>query len=120
MADATGPATVKLSQGQVVAFVGAVATGGVRQIPVDRIGAWRQGTLIFESVPFSRLLDALGRQYGGRFTVDDPALANKRISVSFTPQNKQEAIHLVERALSLEAVERADDTTAFIKASRPQ
>ncbi|MDB5364291.1 MAG: hypothetical protein JWM77_218 [Rhodospirillales bacterium] len=120
MADATGPATVTLSQGQVAAFVGAVATGGVRQVPLDRIGAWRQGTLVFESVPFSRLLDALGRQYGGRFTVDDPALANKPISVALTPQNKQEAVHLIERALSLQAVERPDDTTAFIKVSRPQ
>jgi transmembrane sensor len=118
MADATGPAVIKLTKGQAVAFQGAVATGGVRQVPVDRIGAWKDGALIFESVPFSRLLDAMGRQYGGHFTVDDPALANKSISVSFAPQDKKEAVRLVERALSLQAVERPGDTTTFIKAPR--
>jgi transmembrane sensor len=112
LAQKTG--VTKLYQGQTIAFEGAAEQGGVRSIPVDQIGAWRQGELIFESVPFARLLEALGRQYGGQFTVDDPALAAKPISVALAPNNKAEAIRLVERALSLRAVERSDGTVAFL------
>jgi transmembrane sensor len=114
----TGPAVVRLVKGEAVAFQGAVTTGGVRKIPVEKMGTWRQGKLTFESAPLSRVLDAMSRQYGGRFIVDDPNVANKPISISFkTDAAKKDVIQAVARQMSLEPVEQPDKTIRFMPGS---
>jgi transmembrane sensor len=113
------PATVpddapKLSAGNVIIYEGKVAPAGVRTVPVDRIGAWRHGELVFESVPFARLLESLGRTYGGKFRVDDAALARRSVSLQLNPQSRAEMIQLIEQTMQLRAEEREAGTVTFV------
>ncbi|GIL39916.1 FecR family protein [Roseiterribacter gracilis] len=117
------PATVptdapKLSAGNVIIYEGTTAPAGVRNLPVERIGAWRHGELVFESVPFARLLEALGRTYGGRFTVDDVQLAKRSVSLQLNPQSRAEVIQLLEQTLQLRAEERQAGTITFVAARK--
>jgi transmembrane sensor len=109
---------VQLRPGQAIAYEGSAAASGVRSIPVERVGAWRHGELIFESVPFARILEALGRQYGGRFVADDPALARRSVSLQLNPQSRAEMIRFIEQTMSLRAEQRSGGTVAFLPLAR--
>ncbi len=94
------------------------APAGVRSVPVERIGAWRHGELVFESVPFARMLESLGRTYGGKFRVEDPALAKRSVSLQLNPQSKAEMVQLIEQTMSLRAEEREAGTITFVAATK--
>ncbi|GIL38045.1 FecR family protein [Roseiterribacter gracilis] len=119
LAEAGAPAVLKLVKGQAVAFQGPITTGGVRSVPVERIGSWREGRVYFEKEPLARVLDAMGRQYGRRFTVDDPMEANRPISIVLkADSNQADVVKAVEGQMALKAVDRGDRTTSFTRISR--
>lgn len=112
------PGAQRLAAGNVIVYEGKTAPAGVKTVPVERIGAWRHGELVFESVPFGRMLEALGRTYGGKFTTEDASLARRTVSLQLNPQSRAEMIQLLEQTLSLRAEERQAGVFTFVAAKR--
>ncbi|MDF3935626.1 FecR family protein [Pseudomonas citronellolis] len=50
------------------------------KLPVERIGAWRQGQLLASDTPLPELFDQLRRYYPGVLRVDARAFAGKRVT----------------------------------------
>jgi transmembrane sensor len=117
-ASKTPPAATQLHAGQAITFDGRVSRTGIRAIDATRVGAWRQGSLLFDGVTFARMLDSLGRHYGGKFVVEDQTLARRVVTLPVNPQSRADLIKLIEDVMSVRGNQRGDTVTFVSVKSR--
>jgi transmembrane sensor len=73
------------------------------EAPVDRLVAWRVGTLGFDQAPLPEVLAELGRWYGLEFRLGDTSLAARHLSATFPTADLDETLAILTAALGLSA-----------------
>ena len=69
---------------------------------------WRQGVVVFDDLPLTRVIDEINRYRPGRVVLMNDALAQRRFSAKFQIQALDDAIALMEDVLGVR-VRRAGD-----------
>jgi transmembrane sensor len=86
---------------QVVARPGAVASEAV---------AFTRGELVLREAPLSQVADELRRWYGIELRIENPELAERKLSATFGDESADQAIHVIRMALGTVETERRGDT----------
>lgn len=96
------------------------SSGTVRQSRVTDASPyfdWTKGELVFQGVPLSDALPAIGRWYDVDIALGDPSLASRRLVARFGPHSAPEVVRLI--ALAVEArYEQHGDTVVLLPRRR--
>ena len=76
---------------------------------------WRQGVVVFDDLPLTRVIDEINRYRPGRVVLMNDALAQRRFSAKFQIQALDDAIALMEDVLGVR-VRRAGDLVIWHQA----
>jgi transmembrane sensor len=93
---------VELQRGQAV---GATPDGlsSVQSVDPDRVAAWREGTLVYDDAPLQIVTADLTR-YSGRRFVNDPEIAELRVTGVFRTTALDDALRSIETVLPVRVV----------------
>jgi transmembrane sensor len=107
-------AQLRVGEGQAVSLAEGGAAGQVRKVSVDQVGAWRTGMLIYQNRPFAAVVAGLNRAFDGTMRIDDPALAQRRVTVSIALKDRKTTLETLQFVLPVRAVFVRDDTVVFV------
>lgn len=102
---ARGRVIARLAPGQAIAVAGA-APAIQPASPVD--GIWARGMLVFDGTPLVDVLAAANRYSARKVTVDDPALAARKVTGTFHADRPDELAASLAAAFGLDAVRQGD------------
>ena len=94
---AVPPVVETLTAGQAVRVTWA-GQSERRDVPVDRIAAWRHSQLIARDEPLGVVVDQLRRYYAGRIIITDAALAGRPVTGVYNLDNPVAALRGIARA----------------------
>ncbi|HEV2561261.1 MAG TPA: FecR domain-containing protein [Rhizomicrobium sp.] len=115
--DAHSARNLQLSQGDIlVATANASSVTRKAQRKIANDFSWRQGMLVFDDVPFSKVVAEFNRYSTEKLVVADDTAARTRVSATFPINGVEDFVKLAHRVLGLR-VERRDGETVI---SRPQ
>lgn len=77
--------------------------------------AWTQGRLVFRDAPLAQVAADLRRWYGVELRADDPTVAGRRLTASFTDESSDDVVRVIALALGAEVAMRGD--TAVLRAA---
>jgi transmembrane sensor len=80
--------------------------------------AWTQGRLVFRDAPVAQVAADVRRWYGVELRADDPAVARRRLTASFTNESADDVVRVIALALGAEVAMRGD--TAVLHAGAPR
>jgi transmembrane sensor len=93
---------IKLRGGQL----GEVNAGGVARMvageDTDRLLGWTEGRLVFSDRPLAEIAAELERWYGVEVGIADPALARRRLTLSFAEAPLREVLGVIAASLGVE------------------
>jgi transmembrane sensor len=72
-------------------------------VPVTGLTDWRRGVLRFDDEPLAEVLDELAHWYGLEFRLQDPGLADRRLSADVPTADLAETLAILGAALGLDA-----------------
>jgi transmembrane sensor len=102
-----------------VAVVGTGAAPTVsREVAVDRMVGWRDGTLAFDGLPARLVLGELERWYPVTFRLPDSSLAERHLYVTLPTADLEEAVDIVGAALGAKATQSGRTITLVPDRSR--
>jgi transmembrane sensor len=107
-----GPVVLKPGDRGTVGRDGRVLAERSRATPEDL--AWTRGQLIFDNAPLGRVRADLRRWYGVDLRIDDPALASRHLTASFTGEPVQRVLDVIGLALGAKIQRHGD--TAVVRA----
>ena len=91
---------VSLLAGQLAVVESRGAPRVVRLEHADHFLAWRTGQLVFDATPVSEVLATIGRWYDLDVRVDDPALAGRHVTATYTNAPVEEVLTSLGATLS--------------------
>lgn len=100
---------VELHGGQAVAAT-PDGLSSVQRIDPDQVAAWRQGTLVYDDAPLKTVTADLTRYSGRRFVVNDPVIAELRLTAVFRASALDDALQSIETVLPVRVVSASKDT----------
>jgi transmembrane sensor len=83
----------------------------------DEIAAWRSGRLVYEDAALSDVVADANRYFDGRIVIDDPKLADMRVTTAFRTTQVDAMVDTLERALPL-TIERDEKGRILLRARR--
>jgi transmembrane sensor len=83
-----------------------------RGAPIEADLAWTRGRLVFADAPLERVAEDLRRWYDIELRIDDPNLAGRHITATFTGEPVQQVLDVIALALGARIEMRGD--TAFV------
>lgn len=92
-----------ITDGQGLDYGRAGQAGRIRQAELDRVSAWRQGKIVFRSMPLDAVLKELEYHYGVRIKLMDRKLREKRFTGTFNAHDLDEVLEAVTLSFSLTA-----------------
>lgn len=92
---------VVLSPGQSVRYSSDAELGQVNTKDINQVTAWRRGRLVFDQVPFAKVVSELNRYRRGRIVITDTTLADRRVSGVFQINDLDNALHTIANELGL-------------------
>lgn len=112
------PATdpVRLQRGEAVMAVKR-AQPTIQPVSARDIAAWRDGRLVYDNATLGDLVADVNRYGTTRITIEDPRLANERITSSFRATEVEGVLETLQLALPL-TVERQSDGDIVLRARR--
>jgi transmembrane sensor len=123
--------SVRLRQAESEPTSGVVLTAGDRG-SIDETGrasaqqhvvrdedvAWTRGQLVFRDAPLSRVANELRRWYGVTLRVNDSALLNRPVTMSFAGEPVDRVLNIIELTLGAR-IQRQGDTATLTINRRP-
>ena len=106
LAKAGDAAPIRVEAGHVVVFDGASIRAQADR-PADVL-AWREGELVYSSVPLADVIRDLNRYLETPMTITDPELARRPVSAVLRLQNQGAMLDALSAALGVRWVRRAD------------
>lgn len=104
-----GNAASNLKPGQEASMDADGRVMALRTTPLESVAAWRIGRHSYIDEPLSLIVADLNRYSSRRVTIDDPQLANLRITTTFFSDESQGWLHTLGRAVpSLLVMETKD------------
>jgi transmembrane sensor len=108
-----------LQPGQAVTYRPAAPLSRPRQVPATSVGSWRQKMLSYEDAPLSLVIASLSRYYPGTYRLDDPKLADFRVTITNYPiRDLATTIRYFEQSHALRAVAKDNGQTVFLPRGR--
>jgi transmembrane sensor len=108
-------APVLLSEGQGLTY-DQQQVGPVRAVAIAQIGSWQKGLLYYERTPFARIVEDLNRQFDGKFSVEDPTLAQMPVNIAFPLRDRETSLRQLEKMLGVQAIGKENGRTVFVRA----
>jgi len=106
------PDSAVLTRGQL-GLLDSSGTASVRSgVDLDRYLAFAEGRLALDNTPLSEALTDLGHWYDVDFRIDDPALADRRITATFRGESLDQVLDVIALALGAR-YERRDRVVTF-------
>lgn len=99
-----GTSRVVLSPGDTVQYDTRAGIGVIHRTDAATATAWRQGLLVFDSVPLSDVVARLNRYRRGKIVVMNKALASRRVSGVFPSNNLDNVVETITAELGAHAV----------------
>ena len=78
---------VEVTAGNALTMTGLNGKADLRPARIGAVGAWRQGSLVYDDVPLAMVAEDIGRLTGKTVTVD-PAVAHRRFSGVVAPGSR--------------------------------
>ena len=98
--------------------MGVLASEGVpvrtRDVPVEKLLAWREGILLFEHTPFTEVARTLERWFDLEISLSDAEIANRHLTSSFEDPIPNSVISVIAKTLSLDYSIQENTVTFFI------
>lgn len=98
-----GADSVVLSPGDTVQYDSSSGIGRVDTVDVAEVTAWRNGLLVFDSVPLEEVVRKLNRYRRGRIVVANAQLAQRRVSGVFATGDLNDVIRTITAELGASA-----------------
>lgn len=98
-----GDERIVLSPGTAVEYDLSHGLGPVDAADLDAATAWRNGLLVFDSVPLEDVVRKLNRYRRGRIVIADPQLAQRKVSGVFASGNLDDVIRTITAELGASA-----------------
>ena len=90
-----------ITDGQGLDYGRAGQAGRIRQAELDRVSAWRQGKIVFRSMPLDAVLKELEQHYGVRIRLMDKNLREKHFTGTFNAHDMEEILEAITVSFSL-------------------
>lgn len=90
-------APVLLTPGKMGIFTKSTGTTQLTACDPANVDGWMRGEFEFENVTLRQILAAMEDRYGFRYTIQQPALANKRLRAAFKGQKPEEMIRILSK-----------------------
>lgn len=100
---------VELRRGQAVDSTSQGRLSTVQSVDPDQVAAWRQGSLVYRDAPLQLVAADLTRYSGRRFVVNDPEIADLRVTGIFRASAIDDALQSIETVLPVRVVPAAKD-----------
>jgi transmembrane sensor len=99
VSDEAGWATM-LVKGEQVKVARTGNSNKERNVPVETIAAWQQGTLVYDDETLADITDDIQRVYNIEIKVNDPSIRELKISASFKKEiGVEQALHVLCKLL---------------------
>lgn len=85
-----------------------------RGVPVEKLLAWREGTLVFEHTDFTEVARTLERWFDLEIHISDQEIANRHLSSSFEDPTPNHVISVIAKTLSLDYSIQENTVSFFI------
>lgn len=92
---------VEVNEGEQVSWIPAMGIGPARKIDSDAALAWRRGQLSVDNAPLSYVAEEIGRHFAGRIIITNNALANRRVSGTFSVRDIDATLGFLRAALNV-------------------
>lgn len=116
--DATGPTMLAAGQGALVERGPAAASPQVRTFHPREIEArlaWQPRLLEFDDAPLSAIVGEFNRRNPVRLVIRDPAVADRRMSLSFRSDNLAGFVRLLESSIGVRAQRIDEEQIALVR-----
>ena len=113
------PHALILSRGEAVDFIPAASSGIRRTVSPEQIGAWRDGVLVYETLPLSRIVADLNRQFRGSIVIEGERLQSMPVSLTLKLETRERTLQTLQQLLPIQVVQVANDTTVIRAAPSP-
>jgi transmembrane sensor len=113
------PPAVTLRRGQAVEIDQSGDVSAVQRFDPAQVGAWKHGQLVYRNALLSTVAADFSRYSSRRFVVNDPAIAELRVTGLFRTDNLDDALRSLETVLPVQVVIAATDVYIVLPAARP-
>ena len=93
---------VEVGAGNALTLTGAGGAADMRPVRAQSIGAWREGSLVYDDVPLAMVAADIARSTGRPVTVD-PAFAHRRFSGVIAPGDREAMVAALGELTGLKA-----------------
>lgn len=101
------PAPAILTAGQQISFDLASREHRLQSVDLERVSAWTRQQLVFDSVPLPAAVEEANRYLETPITVEDPSLAEIRVSGVVRAGNLESFVGSLESSFPVQSIERA-------------
>jgi transmembrane sensor len=109
------PEPAMLTAGQQVLYEIASGERHIETVNLERASAWIHQQLIFDSVPLTTAVDEANRYLETSIAIDDPTLADIRVSGVVRAGNVDSFVGSVESSFPVQAIRRADGQIVLMR-----
>jgi transmembrane sensor len=102
-----------------VALVESTGAIQARATDIEPYVGWTRGELVFADTPLRDVLETLGRWYGVRIVLADPALGGRPIRATYTTQSMTDVLALVTSAVGAHYTRDNGSGTISVVPDRP-
>lgn len=95
---------VVMTPGHQVRYAKERGIGGVEAVDVEQRLAWRDGVLVFDTVPLAEVVERLNRYRRGRIVIANAKLAKRQVSGVFQTKNLADVVGTITTELGARAV----------------
>lgn len=93
----------RLAAGDLLEITAGAEPGPIRSAGLESL-SWREGRLVYDDVPLTRLVDDLNRYLPRRMTISDPQLAATRVSAVLVLSDQETMLRALAQVLPLDWV----------------
>lgn len=87
-----------------------------RGVVTDDDVAWVRGRLVFRETPLTEVISSMRRWYGIELKIEDPSLANRHLTATFSGEPADRVLEVLSLALGANVERRGD--TAVVRSTR--
>ena len=100
----TDAPVVRVPQGQQAAYGESGAVRDVRAVDASTALAWRRGQLVVDNASLADVVSEVGRHFSGRIIIPSAALAQRRVSGTFSITDTVAALAFLEQSLGIKTI----------------
>jgi len=95
---------VRVQEGNQAAYGANGTVRDVRPVDLSAALAWRSGLLVVDNAPLADVASELGRYFSGRIIIPNAALAQRRVSGTFSITDTGAALAFLEQSLGIKTI----------------